>query len=259
MTANELRAAIQRGEFDAPTTGYCPDNVQANLVALPLAYADDFERFCKQNPKPCPLLEKVGPNSSLTSALADGADLKRCIARYKIFVEGVLSQEVKDIGEFYQDDFVFFLLGCSFSFEDALIKAGIPLRHIQEKKNVSMYTTNIPLASAGPFKGEMVVSMRPIPAERVVDACVITAHYPGVHGAPVHVGYPELIGISDLAKPDFGDPVDIFPGEIPLFWACGVTPQNALRQAKLPIAVTHAPGYMFVGDARNEDYYEILD
>ena len=259
MTANELRAAIERGEFDAPTTGYCPDNVQANLVALPREYADDFEQFCKENPKPCPLLEKVGPNSSLTSALADGADLKRCIARYKIFVDGVPSQEVKGIGEFYRDDFVFFLLGCSFSFEDALIKAGIPLRHIEEKKNVSMYTTNIPLASAGPFKGEMVVSMRPIPAERVVDACVITAHYPGVHGAPVHVGYPELIGISDIGNPDYGDPVDILPGEIPVFWACGVTPQNALLQAKLPIAVTHAPGYMFVGDARNADYYEILD
>jgi uncharacterized protein YcsI (UPF0317 family) len=165
-----------------------------------------------------------------------------------------MRHEVSDIRGFMRPDLVFFLLGCSFSFEEALIKAGIALRHVTEKKNVSMYRTTIPLAPVGPFQGEMVVSMRPIHRTRVAQACIITGRYPEVHGEPVHVGYPEMIGIRDMAHPEYGDPVAILEEEIPVFWACGVTPQNVLLKARLPFAVTHAPGYMFVSDKKNEAY-----
>jgi len=254
MTPAELRNLSAKGEFDEPTSGYCDGYVQANLVALPQAYADDFEKFCRKNPKPCPILEIVGPGNSKTSKLAPQADLINTIPRYRIWINGVNQYEVKDIKRFYRKDLVFFLLGCSFSFEEALIKAGIALRHVDQKRNVSMYRTNIPLEAAGPFHGEMVVSMRPIHRTRVAKACMITGRYPGVHGEPIHVGYPEMIGIHNIARPDYGDPVEIKPDEIPVFWACGVTPQNVLLKAKPPFAITHAPGYMFVSDLKNGDF-----
>ncbi len=254
MTPAELRRLSAEGKFDRPTAGFCDGFVQANLVALPEKWAGDFEAFCRKNPKPCPLLEIVGPGTTRTARLAPGADLLHVIPRYRVWVEGSLREEVADIGHVYRPDLVFFLLGCSFSFEEALMRAGIRLRHVEEKKNVSMYRTTIPLEPVGPFRGGMVVSMRPIHRAQVARACVITARYPEVHGEPVHVGYPEMIGIHDLSRPDYGDPVAIREEEIPVFWACGVTPQNVLLEAKLPFAVTHAPGYMFVSDLKNEDF-----
>ncbi|MCU0561886.1 MAG: putative hydro-lyase [Desulfobacterales bacterium] len=254
MTPADLRRLASEGKFAAPTAGYCDGYVQANLVALPEAYAADFEKFCRANPKPCPLLERVGPGTSKTAKLAPGADLVDTLPRYRVWIDGENRHEVPEIRRFYRPDLVFFLLGCSFSFEEALIKAGIALRHVAEKKNVSMYRTSIPLAPVGPFQGEMVVSMRPIHRSRVAQACIITGRYPEVHGEPVHVGYPEMIGIRDITQPDYGDPVPILAEEIPVFWACGVTPQNVLLRARLPFAVTHAPGYMFVSDKKNEEY-----
>ena len=256
MTPFELRELAARGEFASPTAGYCEGYVQANLVALPEKYAQDFEAFCRKNPKPCPLLEVVGPGTALTSRLADGTDLRKTIPRYRVWRDGRVQQETQDVTALYQEDLVFFLLGCSFSFESALMQAGIGLRHVEEQCNVSMYNTNIELESVGVFTGNMVVSMRPIQYHRVIDACLITAHYPEVHGAPVHVGYPHLIGIADLQSPDYGDSVSIHPDEIPVFWACGVTPQNVLVHARLPFAITHAPGHMFVGDLKNADFYQ---
>ncbi len=254
MKPIELRARATDGQFDQPTAGFCDGYVQANLVVLPKTYSDDFETFCRKNPKPCPLLEVVGPGTHATSRLADAADLNTTLPRYLVWKNGKIQAEVRSIQDFYHEDLVFFLLGCSFSFEEALIRSGIRLRHIELKQNVSMYNTDIPLQSSGPFDGRMVVSMRPIHYRQVAEACVITGRYPGVHGEPVHIGYPELIGIEDISRVDYGDPVEVKEQEIPVFWACGVTPQYVLQQAGLPFAITHAPGFMFVGDLRNEDF-----
>ncbi len=258
MTPLELRTLSTQGAFDKSTSGYCDGYVQANLVALPEKCAQDFETFCRSNPKPCPLLEVVGPGKHTTSKLADEADLRNVIPRYKVWIDGEARHDVQEITSFYQDDLVFFLLGCSFSFESALIRAGIALRHVEEGKNVSMYNTSVDLESVEQFHGKMVVSMRPIHYEKVVDACLITAHYPEVHGAPIHIGYPQMIGISDLQAVDYGESVTIHENEIPVFWACGVTPQNVLLHAKLPFAITHSPGYMFVSDRKNVDFYQKL-
>jgi uncharacterized protein YcsI (UPF0317 family) len=254
LTPAEFRNIVAREEFDKPTAGQCNGYVQANLVVLPQQYASDFERFCRANPKPCPLLEIVGPGTKLTARLAPGADLTDTLARYRVWIDGENRQEVANIRDLYSSDLVFFLLGCSFSFEEALIDAGIGLRHVDEGKNVSMYRTTLPLTGVGPFQGQMVVSMRPIHRSQVSQACIITGRYPEVHGEPVHIGYPEMIGIADLANPDYGDAVSIEEDEIPVFWACGVTPQNVLVNARLPFAITHAPGYMFVSDLKNADY-----
>ena len=254
MKPDELRRQAANGIFDRPTAGWCDGYVQANLVVLPQCYAEDFEHFCRKNPEPCPLLERVGPGEHISRRLAPGADLLNTLPRYLIWRDGAVAEEVKQIDNYYQPDLVFFLLGCSFSFEEALIKAGIRLRHVEQGRNVSMYNTTLALNSIGPFHGNMVVSMRPIAQRDVARACAITAHFPDVHGGPVHVGYPERIGINDIGKVDYGDAVEVGENEIPVFWACGVTPQNVLTHAGLPFAITHAPGYMFVGDMRNEEF-----
>lgn len=253
MQPFELRRKIAQAEFTQATAGYCNGHVQANLVVLPSKYARDFELFCNKNPKPCPLLEVVGPGEYHTSKVAKRADLLRDIPTYQTFVDGKPDKIVNDIIDLYRDDFVFFLLGCSFSFEEALLQEGIALRHVAQKKNVSMFNTNIDLTSVGIFSGKMVVSMRPIKCSRVVDATLICSKYPSVHGAPIHVGDPRQIGIEDISMVDYGDPVDIYEDELPVFWPCGVTPQNVLRNAKLPFAITHYPGHMLVCDLKNED------
>ena len=254
MTPAELRALSAAGKFDEPTAGCCSGFVQANLAAFPQEYATDFEAFCRANPQPCPLLEIIGPGNTVSNKLAPGADILDTIPRYLIWHNGVCREEVQSIRSLATEDMVFFLLGCSFSFEEALQEEGIALRHLEEKKNVAMYKTNIPLASAGVFEGEMVVSMRPIPDNQVELATKTTALYPEVHGAPVHSGNPAKIGIENIEQPDYGEFVEIKENEIPVFWACGVTPQNVLRKAKLPFAITHAPGFMFVSDLKNKDY-----
>jgi uncharacterized protein YcsI (UPF0317 family) len=249
-----LRELSSVGQFKSHTAGYCQGFIQANLVVLPQKYADDFELFCRKNPKPCPLLEKIGPGEYRSLKLAKGADIRSTIPKYKVFINGIPTQEVSHILDFYQRDQVFFLIGCSYSFENILLKAGIELRHISKGKNVSMFNTNIKLNSQGPFYGNMVVSMRPVLENRVNEAITLTARFPKMHGSPVHVGIPGTIGISDINNADYGENVNILENEVPLFWACGVTPQNILLNAKIPFAITHSPGFMFVSDLRDEHY-----
>lgn len=256
MHPEQLRRMSAEGQFQNPTAGYCEGYVQANLLAIPQKYADDFEEFCRQNPKPCPLLEKVGPEKYTTRKLADGASLLDTIPGYLIWENGKIIDEVNDITKYYRSDLVFFLLGCSFSFEEALVKSGISLRHLELRRNVAMFKTTIPLKKVGSFSGNMVVSMRPIHRTLVAKACAITAHYPKVHGEPVHIGYPEAIGIHDLSQVDYGDPVEIKDDEVPVFWACGVTPQNVLLTSDVVFAITHSPGYMFVSDIKNTDFFQ---
>jgi uncharacterized protein YcsI (UPF0317 family) len=244
----DLRAAIRAGAFDRPTAGQAPGFAQANLVILPAAEAADFRAFCERNPRPCPLLEMTAPGDPTPRFLAPGADLRTDLPRYRVYRDGAQVAEPTDIRDLWRDDLVAFLIGCSFTFESALLAAGVPVRHIECGSNVPMYRTNQPTAPAGRFAGPLVVSMRPMPPADVARATEITAHYPRMHGAPVHVGDPAALGIADLARPDYGDPVPIRAGEQAVFWACGVTPQAVAIAARVPFMITHAPGHMFVSD-----------
>ncbi len=251
-TPPEVRALIRQGKWRKPTAGLAPGFVQVNLVILPRELAFDFLLFAQRNPKPCPVIEVTDPGSPEPKLTAPGADLRTDVPKYRIYRDGTLAQEVTDLLDVWTPDLVAFLLGCSFTFETGLLQAGIPVRHIEEGKNVSMFVTSIPCTPAGVFDGPLVVTMRPIPAPMVPRAVQISGRFPGVHGAPVHVGDPAALGIRDLGKPDFGDAVSIHPGEVPVFWACGVTPQAVAMQAKAPLMITHAPGHMFVTDLRDE-------
>jgi len=244
----KVRQAIREGLWNAPTPGMAKGYVQANLVILPKDWAYDFLVFATRNPVPCPVLDVTEPGDPEPKLLAPGADIRRDIPKYRVWKEGICVEEPSDITSLWRDDLVGFLLGCSFTFESALLDANIPVRHIEEGVNVPMYLTNRPCKPAGRLKGNMVVSMRPIPAHLVPKAVLTTGRFPGVHGAPVHIGSPEDLGIRNISKPDFGDAVTIKSGEVPVFWGCGVTPQAALMASKPPFAITHAPGYMFVGD-----------
>ena len=249
----ELRELFRKGEVVRPTGGLVPGQVQANLAILPRDMAFDFLLFCQRNPKPCPLLEVVEAGSTEPILIAPGADLRFDLPKYRVFRDGEMVAEVEDIAEWWREDLVSFLLGCSFSFESALIQAGISLPHIERGTNVAMYITSIETAAAGAFSGPMVVSMRSIPREKVVRAVQVTSRFPAVHGAPVHIGDPEAIGIRDISKPDLGDPVEINEGEVPVFWACGVTPQAVAMHPKPPLMITHSPGHMFITDMRDAD------
>ena len=252
-TPKELRTLIRRGQLTRPTSGMAPGYVQANLAILPRELAFDFLLFCQRNPKPCPLLEVVETGSSEPKQMAPGADLRSDLARYRVFQHGELVSEVEDVSELWRDDLVSFLLGCSFSFESALIRAGISLYHFEHGTNVSMYVTNIQTTPAGIFSGPMVVSMRPIQRDKVVRTVQVTSRFPAVHGAPVHIGDPEAIGIRDISKPDLGEFVDLKEDEVPVFWACGVTPQVVAMESKPPLMITHSPGHMFITDLRDDD------
>jgi len=249
----EVRQQIREGKWRRPTAGLALGFVQTNLVILPRDLAFDFFLFAQRNPKPCPVIEVTDVGSPEPKVSAPGADLRTDVPRYRIYREGSLAGEVTDLLSVWHEDLVAFLLGCSFTFESALLMAGIPVRHIEEDRNVPMFISSIPCVPAGVFHGPLVVTMRPIPAALVSRAVQVSGRYPGVHGAPVHIGDPALIGIRDLGAPDFGDPVTIRPGELPVFWACGVTPQAVAMQAKPPLMLTHAPGYMFITDLRNEE------
>jgi uncharacterized protein YcsI (UPF0317 family) len=253
LSPRELRLLIRHGEWDKPTPGLAMGYAQANVVILPYQYAFDFFLFCHRNPKPCPLLEVLDPGRYEIDSFASGADIRTDVPRYNVFHHGGLKDTRKDIQELWQDDFVTFLLGCSFTFEEALIKTHIPVRHIEEGKNVPMYITKIQCRDGGIFRGPLIVTMRPIPHDKVSRAVQITSRYPFVHGVPVHIGSPERIGIADLSMPDFGETVEVMEGEIPVFWACGVTPQAALVDARPDICITHTPGHMFVSDILNEE------
>jgi uncharacterized protein YcsI (UPF0317 family) len=244
---------IRQGKLVQTTSGMAPGNVQANLAILPKDLAFDFLLFCQRNPKPCPLLEVVEAGEVEPKQFAPGADLRTDVPKYRVYQHGEMTAEVEDVSEFWRDDLVSFMLGCSFSFEEALIRAGISMRHMEQGTTVPMFITNIQTTPAGKFSGPMVVSMRPIPQEQVVRAVQVTSRFPAVHGAPVHLGSPKSIGIKDVFQPDFGDPVEIKDGEEPVFWACGVTPQAVAMNTRPPFMITHAPGYMFITDKKDED------
>ena len=250
----EVRQLIRTGEVNETTAGMAPGHVQANLVVLPTDKAFEFMLFCQRNPKPCPLLEVTEPGDYRPRRLAPDADLRFDIPRYRVYRYGELEAEVTDIEAYWRDDLVAFLLGCSFSFESALMRAGIGMRHIDCGSTVPMYITDIQTEPAGTLSGPMVVSMRPIVSDHVVRATQVTSRFPAVHGAPVHIGDPGAIGIRDVGSPDLGEPTEIRDGEVPVFWACGVTPQAVAMNSKPPLMITHSPGYMFITDAVDEDY-----
>lgn len=253
MSPTEVRALIRKQEITCPTTGMCDGYAQGNLVILPKALAWDFLLYCQRNPRPCPLLEVIDAGSREFAEFAPGSDVATDLPKYRVYEHGELTGEYTDVSRFFEqrNDLVSFLIGCSFSFESALLEADVPVRQIEEGVNVPMYDTNVPCRSAGVFHGNMVVSMRPIPYRQVSTAVAITAAMPRVHGAPLQVGYPEAIGITDIAHPDYGDPVTIKEGEVPVFWPCGVTPQNAVMRSKPDFCITHAPGHMFISDIKN--------
>ena len=254
-TGQEVRKACRDGQWAGQTSGLAYGFVQANLVILPQDWAWDFLVFAQRNPKPCPVLEVGERGGYTTRFLADGADIRSDLPLYRVYEQGVMKQEIPDISHLWRDDFVFFLIGCSYSFEQALLEAEVEVRHISENKNVPMYATNISCAGAGRFPDvPMVVSMRPLTPGAAMKAVTITREFPSVHGAPVHMGNPGAIGIKDINAPDWGDRVTIREGEIPVFWACGVTPQMAAAVAKPPLMITHVPGHMFVGDRKNFQY-----
>jgi len=248
-----VRKAARSGNLVSQTSGLAPGFTQANLMILPADWAEEFRLFCTRNPRPCPILEIVEQGSVEPRKFAPSSDLRTDLPRYRIWRDGLLVDEPTSIESYWQDDFVSFLIGCSFTFESALIAAGLSVRHIELGCNVPMYKTSIPCEPAGRFFGNMVVSMRPFPPADAIRAVQITSDYPAVHGAPIHIGFPDQLGIRDLANPDFGDPVPVRAGELPLFWACGVTPQSVVMAAKPPLAITHSPGCMFVTDVKDSD------
>jgi len=251
LTPAQVRELIRDEKITVPTSGMCPGYAQANLVILPKEYAYDFLLFAERNPKPCPILEVSDVGSRFLKKIAPNADIAKDIPKYRVYENGELTGEYTDVSHLWRDDLVSFLIGCSFSFESELIEAGIEMRHNTLGVNVPMYLTNIPCESAGIFHGNMVVSMRPIPYNQVVKAVTVTSAIPRVHGAPIHIGDPSVIGIKDINKTDFGDPVTIKDGEVPVFWACGVTPQAAVMATKPPFVITHAPGHMLITDIKN--------
>ena len=254
QTGLEARLAIRSGEWTGPTSGLAPGYVQGNLAILPSALASDFLRFCQLNPKPCPVLAVGSPGDPHLPSLAEDLDIRTDLCRYKVFRNGELVDEPTDLKKHWRDDLVIFALGCSFSFEDALIQDGIELRHITCGSTVPMYRTSIPTTAAGPFHGPLVVSMRPLKPADAIRAVQITTRFPAVHGAPVHLGMPEQIGIKDIMKPDWGDPPEMKSGEMPVFWACGVTPQSVVATVKPEFCITHYPGTMLVTDRKNSEF-----
>ena len=249
----KVREMIREEKITGPTSGMCPGYAQANLVVLPKEYAYDFLLFTQRNPKSCPVLEVSEEGDRYLRRIAPGADIASEIPKYRIYEKGVLTGEYTNVESFWRKDLVSFLIGCSFSFESELLDAGIEVRHISMGCNVPMYITNIECEPAGIFSGEMVVSMRPIPYEQIVKAVTVTGQMPKVHGTPIHIGDPSVIGIKDVNKPDFGDAVSIMPGEVPVFWCCGVTPQSVVMNVKPSFCITHAPGHMLITDVKNTE------
>jgi uncharacterized protein YcsI (UPF0317 family) len=255
--ARNLRTTIRAGAHDGLTTGLAPGMVQANLVVLPADWAEEFRDYCDRNPKPCPLLAVTEVGDPSLPDLGAGIDLRSDLPRYNVFRDGKLTEEVTDIGDLWRDDFVGFALGCSYSFEAALLDAGLRLRHHDQKVKVPIYRTDIETVPAGRFHGPLIVSMRPFAPFDAVRAIAITARCEKVHGAPVHAGDPAVIGIDDIGRPWSGTGLRLEPDDVPLFWACGVTPQAAMEQARPPIAITHKPGHMLITDLRNAELSEL--
>ncbi len=253
QTGREARLMIRRNEHLGPTSGLAPGYVQGNLAILPNALASDFLRFCQLNPKPCPLLAASAPGDPRLPSLGEDLDIRTDLGRYKVWRNGEVVDEPTDIKRWWRDDLVAFAIGCSFSFEEALLDAGIELRHMTCDCTVPMVRTTIETVPAGPFHGPMVVSMRPMKPADAIRAIQVTTRFPTVHGAPVHIGKPELIGIKDIMKPDHGDAVPVRDDELPVFWACGVTPQSVVATVKPDFCITHYPGCMLVTDRKNAE------
>lgn len=251
----EIRKMISEKKITSQTSGMCLGYAQGNIVILPKNMAFDFLLFAHRNPKTCPLLEVV-EGGKLLKQSANGELITEVLPKYRVYKNGELEGEYTSIDHLWEDDFVTFVIGCSFTFESALLEEGIPMRHIETGKNVAMYQSSIACQSAGIFKGEMVVSMRPIKVSDVDKVIEITSHYPSVHGTPIHIGAPEVIGITDISKPDYGDAVEIKEDEVPVFWACGVTPQGIAVSIKPRIMITHAPGHMLITDIENSSLME---
>ena len=252
MIGRDVRLAARTGTLTGTTAGLAPGFVQGNLVIVPTDVADDFARFCALNPRPCPVIGVAEPGVSRIPKLGDDLDLATDLPRYRVWRNGELTEETSNVSRLWTSDLVGFVLGCSFTFEEALTAAGIPMKHLSAGTNVAMYRTSIACEPAGRFAGPLVVSMRPLTAADAARASEITSRFPLAHGSPVHVGDPAAIGIADISSPDYGDPVEVSPAELPVFWACGVTPQAALARARIPFAITHAPGCMLVTDVQNK-------
>jgi len=244
----KLRNIFKEGSYRGTTAGMSDGYTQGNLAVIPVSYALDFARFCQRNPKSCPIVGVSDTGNPIMFTLGNNIDIRSDIPSYNIYHDGALGGTVADISDLWNEDSVAFVIGCSFSFEEALLKAGVPLRHIELGRTVPMYKTNIDTVVSGPFGGGMVVSMRPMSAADAIRASAITARFPDTHGMPVHIGKPEEIGIKDMNKPDWGDPTEFYDNEVPVFWACGVTPQNAIREAGIPLVITHTPGSMLITD-----------
>ncbi|HLJ97160.1 MAG TPA: putative hydro-lyase [Gemmataceae bacterium] len=253
ITGAEVRRAAACGQLTGPTPGLALGYVQANLVIVPRELAFDFLLFCQRNPKPCPVLAVTEPGDAEPRTIAPGADLRTDLPRYRVYRGGELIDEPTDLHAWWRKDLVAFLIGCSFTFESALLQAAVPLRHVEAGCNVPMYRTQLACRPAGIFHGPVVVSMRPLTPAQAITAIRICARFPRAHGTPIHFGDPEAIGIRDLGRPDFGDPVEVRAGEVPVFWACGVTPQAVAMEVRPPLLITHKPGHMFVSDWRDTD------
>jgi len=253
QTPQALRQLIREGTLTGHTSGMADGYIQANVVILPSSYAYNFLKFCFRNPKTCPLLDVSEIGSPSFPYYGKDADIRTDVSKYRIYKRGELVEEVDDITHLYTDDMVSFLIGCSFTFEHALLEGGIPVRHIEEDHNVPMYRTNIPAEASGEFKGNITVSMRPMTMAQAIKATEITSHFKNVHGTPIHIGSPETLGIENINTPDYGEAVTIKPGEIPVFWGCGVTPQSVALDAKPELMITHSPGHMFITDIKDSD------
>ena len=253
-TGRDARLLMRSGRYSGHTAGMAPGYVQGNLAILPKAQADDFLRFCQRNPKPCPLLAVSEPGDPFLPTLGHDVDIRSDVPRYRVWRDGMLVDEPTDIASLWHADLVTFAIGCSFTFETALLQADVPLRHVAQGRNVAMFRTNVQTVPAGAFHGPLVVSMRPLKAADAIRAVQVTSRFPGAHGAPVHLGDPARIGIADAGRPDWGDAVEIADGELPVFWACGVTPQAAIMASGVPFAITHAPGHMFLTDTPDSRY-----
>lgn len=254
LSVDRVRTLIRKGEWTGPTVELARGFAQAGLAIVPERYALSFFTFCQRNPKPCSVLDVTEIGDPTPKLLAPRADVRTDLPKYRVFSHGKLVAEPTDIRSYWRDDSVAFLLGCSLTFETTLVTAGVPIRHLEEGKEPPIYVTNVPCTRAGPFGGPLVVSMRPIPHDMATKAVQITSRYPYTHGAPVHIGDPALIGIRDLGRPDFGQAVAVRPTDVPMFWACTVTPQAVAVEAKLELLITHAPNHMFITDRRHEDF-----
>ena len=248
LSAFELRQIFRSGEYQGTTAGLAGGNLQCNLVVLPIDYAEDFSKFCAANPVPCPLLSRSDLGSAIFNDLGESIDIRFDLPSYYVYREGKFSQIVSNLEELWNDEMCAFTIGCSFTFENVLQDIGISLRHIEQGTTVPMFKTSLKCKQAGPFYGEVVVSMRPIKRqdiEKVYDVC---SDFPLAHGQPIHFGDPGEIGINKLDTPQWGVAVPIQADEVPVFWGCGVTTQVAVQNARPPVSFTHAPGAMLITD-----------